>query len=363
MGKMHSLEKRLDGEKPRLYKRIYNSINHRVLPYVLSFGVMMGIGAYLGSAKAQETATTTSKDNLTQTENLIDKEERDRQFNRGIVCINKGDTSCAFEAFTKAIDADSQANGAYHNRGFIHYKRKDYEKAIADLTHSISNNPNFLDSYYMRALCHMEIEDYGASASDLRSVIKLSGSSHKGKKDKLSISHHYLGIIYACMDNEAYADDSTVAHLMEAARYNEFMRNESLGLIWKLANEKYRPNQFHGESERGMACKLLSISRAKNFNLKMFAFIASKPYLSIEDGKGRQLFGGAFESAKNMLEAETIFKQGYIAGELMTRVSQIGSYYGFDEFSQILPEAKSVDAGLFFKSLADMKTACKDAWK
>ncbi|MBQ9296564.1 MAG: tetratricopeptide repeat protein [Paludibacteraceae bacterium] len=127
---------------------------------------------------------------------------------RGRICILKGDTLSALDAFTHAAEYDktnpavwsalgvtnlmlnkedeayvqltqainlgSKWAGDYINRGVIHYHRHNYRGALSDYDQAVHIAPNDADCYYNRGIMRQEVGDYNNALADLNKAIKLA---------------------------------------------------------------------------------------------------------------------------------------------------------------------------------------------
>lgn len=129
-------------------------------------------------------------------------------FEKGTICLRRGDTICAQNAFTKATEYDSQnpANwsalglvqlmqdnqdealislsksidygskwaGDYINRGIIYYRIHNYRSALADYDKAITLSPNDAQCYYNRGVLRQELGDYNRALEDFTRAINIA---------------------------------------------------------------------------------------------------------------------------------------------------------------------------------------------
>ena len=129
---------------------------------------------------------------------------------KGVVCIAKGDTLTALDAFehasqydrnnpvvwsalgvtnlmlsheedayvqlTQAINLGSKWAGDYINRGVIHYRRHNYRGALADLDKAVQMAPRDADSYYNRGMMRSEVGDYNHALEDFNTALQLASN-------------------------------------------------------------------------------------------------------------------------------------------------------------------------------------------
>lgn len=127
---------------------------------------------------------------------------------KGSVCILKGDTLTALDAFehaaqydktnpavwsalgvtnlmlnhedeayvqlTQAINLGSKWAGDYVNRGVIHYRRHNYRGALSDYDQAVKISPREADCYYNRGIMRQEVGDYNRALEDLNTAIALA---------------------------------------------------------------------------------------------------------------------------------------------------------------------------------------------
>lgn len=129
-------------------------------------------------------------------------------FEKGTICLRRGDTICAQNAFIKATEYDSQnpANwsalglvqlmqdnqdealislsksidygskwaGDYINRGIIYYRIHNYRSALADYDKAITLSPNDAQCYYNRGVLRQELGDYNRALEDFTKAINIA---------------------------------------------------------------------------------------------------------------------------------------------------------------------------------------------
>lgn len=129
-------------------------------------------------------------------------------FEKGTICLRRGDTICAQNAFIKATEYDSQnpANwsalglvqlmqdnqdealislsksidygskwaGDYINRGIIYYRIHNYRSALADYDKAITLSPNDAQCYYNRGVLRQELGDYNRALKDFTKAINIA---------------------------------------------------------------------------------------------------------------------------------------------------------------------------------------------
>ena len=127
---------------------------------------------------------------------------------KGAICIAKGDTLTALDAFqqasqfdrnnpavwsalgvtnlmlsheddayvqlTQAINLGSKWAGDYINRGVIHYRRHNYRGALADYDKAVQIAPRDADCYYNRGMMRSEVGDYNRAQEDFNTALSLA---------------------------------------------------------------------------------------------------------------------------------------------------------------------------------------------
>ncbi|MBW4538183.1 MAG: tetratricopeptide repeat protein [Myxacorys chilensis ATA2-1-KO14] len=85
------------------------------------------------------------------------------------------DRQGAIDAYTQAIDLDSNNSNFYYNRGIEHAKAGNRPQAIADYNRAISLDPAFADAYFNRANTSLASGDNSAALRDYQQAAKLYG--------------------------------------------------------------------------------------------------------------------------------------------------------------------------------------------
>ena len=128
-------------------------------------------------------------------------------FEKGVICLNKKDTVCAYDMFrrnvqydsqnasawsalglvdiymnrdsaamadlTRAIELGSRWAGDYINRGILSYRNHNYRGALADYDNAVRLAPEDASCYYNRAMLRAEVGDYNRALEDLDKAIDL----------------------------------------------------------------------------------------------------------------------------------------------------------------------------------------------
>ena len=147
---------------------------------------------------------------MTDIDYLIRKEPKSASlyFEKGVICMSKKDTLCAFDAFSETVKYDSQspANwsalglinlimdndnealqdltksinlgskwaGDYINRGIIFYRKHNYRGALNDYDKAVELAPNDAQSYYNRGLLRQEVGDLNRALEDFNMAIDIA---------------------------------------------------------------------------------------------------------------------------------------------------------------------------------------------
>ena len=128
-------------------------------------------------------------------------------FEKGVICLGKKDTTCALNCFqqtvrydsqnpanwsalglvqlmqdnnndallslNKAINLGSKWSGDYINRGIIYYHQHNYQNALADLDKAVIIDPINAQTYYNRGMLRAELGDYNRALEDFNTAIDL----------------------------------------------------------------------------------------------------------------------------------------------------------------------------------------------
>lgn len=128
-------------------------------------------------------------------------------FEKGIVCLNAKDTTCALQSFETATRYDTQNPqtwsalglvhlirgensealnaynrsvrlgtkwaGDYTNRGLCHYRLHNYRAALADYDEAIHLEPHNARTYFNRAMLRQELGDYNSALTDYNTAISM----------------------------------------------------------------------------------------------------------------------------------------------------------------------------------------------
>ena len=141
---------------------------------------------------------------------LLNREPLSPSFNfeKGVICLRKNDTTCALNCFkqsvrydsqnpanwsalglvllmandneqalttlTKAINLGSRWAGDYMNRGIIYYQNHNYRAALADYDKAVTIDSHDAQTYYNRGMLRAELGDYNRALEDLNTAIDLA---------------------------------------------------------------------------------------------------------------------------------------------------------------------------------------------
>lgn len=89
-------------------------------------------------------------------------------FQRGKEKLQHGDYTGAEEEFSRVIERDPNAFGAYLNRGVAKFNAGDYKGALADFSITIAINPDVAEAYYNRGVVKAGLDDMKGACSDWR---------------------------------------------------------------------------------------------------------------------------------------------------------------------------------------------------
>ena len=94
--------------------------------------------------------------------------------NRGIAYRDEGNYDLAIEAFTKAIEFNSDFAKAYTNRAVAYQCKGLFDRAIADHTKALELKPNLAEVYNNRGAAYGEQGDYDRAIADHTKAIELN---------------------------------------------------------------------------------------------------------------------------------------------------------------------------------------------
>ncbi len=128
-------------------------------------------------------------------------------FEKGVICLNRKDTACAYDCLsqnvrydsqnaaawsalglvdiyldrdsaamadlTRAIDLGSKWAGDYINRGILCYRQHNYRGALSDYDEAVRLAPEDASCYYNRGVLRAEVGDYNRALEDLEKAIDL----------------------------------------------------------------------------------------------------------------------------------------------------------------------------------------------
>jgi tetratricopeptide (TPR) repeat protein len=108
--------------------------------------------------------------------------------------------SAAIDAYSRAIELDSQNPVFFDYRGYAYFKRKEYGKAIESLEKSVLIDPEYGWGYYNLSLAYWAAGERDKSINTIRKVIELNPDFKKViKKDgqfyRFKVSPKFLELI------------------------------------------------------------------------------------------------------------------------------------------------------------------------
>jgi len=130
-------------------------------------------------------------------------------FNKGLSSGISGKYREAMENFSKAIELDSKAAGAYVNRGIAYHYLGDYRQAIRDYDRAIELDPKLSRGYFNRGSAYHHLGDYRQAIRDFDRAIELD--------PKEARAYNNRGIAYDKLGDKQKA----IADLRSAARLGD----------------------------------------------------------------------------------------------------------------------------------------------
>lgn len=90
----------------------------------------------------------------------------------------------AMDAYTRAIELDSENPIFFSNRAQVHIKLESYGLAIADCDAALAIDPNFVKAYYRKGLSLMALLNYKEAQTNFKIILK------KMPNDRLTLENH-----------------------------------------------------------------------------------------------------------------------------------------------------------------------------
>ncbi|WP_431633133.1 tetratricopeptide repeat protein [Alkalinema pantanalense] len=100
-------------------------------------------------------------------------------FQEGVTSFQDGNYSIAVEAFSKAIQVDTNYGAAYGNRCLSYIELHDYPSAIADCTAAITLTPSNAEAYLNRGLAHYRLGEYTMAITDFTQLLQITPHDHR----------------------------------------------------------------------------------------------------------------------------------------------------------------------------------------
>ena len=91
----------------------------------------------------------------------------------GVVTMMTGDEDAAFAHITQAINLGSKYAGDFINRGIIYYRKHNYRAALSDYDKAIELSPRESQCYFNRGVLRQEVGDYNRAYDDLSKALEL----------------------------------------------------------------------------------------------------------------------------------------------------------------------------------------------
>lgn len=103
----------------------------------------------------------------------LNSNDADAYCNRGTIFSNRGEIDQAIEDYTKAIEIKPDSPEAYNNRGEAHGRKDEFDRAIDDYTKAIELKPDFPEAYYNRGIEYVSIGEFDLAIDDYTKAIEL----------------------------------------------------------------------------------------------------------------------------------------------------------------------------------------------
>ena len=94
-------------------------------------------------------------------------------FKQGNFLLTLQQIEQAIEAYSRAIELDSEFVSAYSNRATAHERKGDFEKAIEDYDNLIVHDPKSSVAYNNRGITHAKMKEYNLAIADFNKAIEL----------------------------------------------------------------------------------------------------------------------------------------------------------------------------------------------
>ncbi|PPS42736.1 hypothetical protein B1A85_13545 [Chroococcidiopsis sp. TS-821] len=121
----------------------------------------------------------------TEARALTSKEiSAERFVNQGLEKLHQQSYQAATQAFTQALQLNSNHDMAYIYRGDARQKIGDYQGAVEDYTLALQGNPNFAHIYNSRGDARVALGDYQGAIADYTQAIKLYPEDAFGYSDR-----------------------------------------------------------------------------------------------------------------------------------------------------------------------------------
>ena len=214
----------------------------------------------------------------------------EKNLNRGLKKLHKGDNNSAITYFTKVLTMDPTVFEAYLNRALARQKLKDYEGALGDFEKAIKINPNVVECYLKRGDLYMilgkqskAVEDYSQAKSlDPKNyepylkrarALKFNGNYVKASKDYeavLEMNPRSMEAREGRADCKRYLNDYDGAiadyrYLLKKYKKRVFPLHLELGEVLKAKGEEKKAGK-HFEQVIEYYTKKLDRSRKRGWD-------------------------------------------------------------------------------------------------
>lgn len=135
-------------------------------------------------------------------------------FEQGCLHAKAGETNLALQAFTNAIQADSQYAEAYNERAVLHYQKKSFKEALFDLHQAIKLSPQVVKYYNNRGAVKIAMKDWKGALKDIEASIRLDPRFSAAYQNRADIKKQF-------QDWDGAIFDQTLSHLLDGNQYRE----------------------------------------------------------------------------------------------------------------------------------------------
>ncbi len=119
-------------------------------------------------------------------------------FQQGIAATLSGNYSQALDAFTKAIQTQTNTAAAYANRCLVEVLLNQSEAAVEDCTQALQRQPYNSEAYLNRGLAHYHLGHHQAAIEDATQVLQLQSDDFRAYFNRglawTGLGHHFAAI-------------------------------------------------------------------------------------------------------------------------------------------------------------------------